>query len=442
MLKDQIQGLLSFSRFLGKRFSDDQCFEAAGALSYTTIFAMVPLFTVALSVFASFQEFSRFSETVTSFVFRHFVPASGEEIEAYIRDFVAKASHLTAVGTIALFISGLLLMTSIEHAFNRIWRVVVPRRALARFVVFWTTLTLGPLLVGAGLAVSSALLTSPYLADLAAHFQLEAMLLSAMPFLVTFTAGTLAYLIIPNCPVRLHHAVLGGLFAAGAFEIAKSGFAEFVGRFASYRQIYGAVAFIPVFLLWIYISWVVALLGASLVAALGAFRHEVNKRELPERERFPAMLRLLGRLREAQLSGIGLAAGELAAQLPDVPEGTIAELLGLLERERIAQRTDIGSWILSRDPETVRLRALYRGGSFLLPLSHGKHLQQAPGSLDARVEQLCESAAQAAEKSLDGALADLYRRPGSRAEANSRVERSGSEPVAAPVSDIPAGTGP
>lgn len=402
--------LLAFSRFLGRRFNDDQCFEAAGALSFTTVFAMVPLLTVALSVFATFQEFNRFSESITSFVFRHFVPTSGEEIEVFIRDFVAKASHLTAVGTIALIISGLLLMTSIEHSFNRIWRLVSPRRALPQFIVFWTTMTLGPLLVGAGLAISSAMLTSPYLARVSEQLGLEAMVLAAMPFLVTFAAATLAYLIIPNCPVRLRHALLGGLFTSAAFELAKSGFAQFVGQFANYQQIYGAVALIPVFLLWIYISWVVVLLGASLTAALGAYSHEHKKRKLPERERFPALLRMLGRLREAQVQGTGLSVSELAGRLPDVPEATIAELLGLLERERIAQRTDIGSWILSRDPDVVRIRALYRGDAFLLPLSDGKHTSVPAAGLEGRVEQICENAAQAAERHLDVALAELFRK--------------------------------
>ncbi|MGE4071782.1 MAG: YihY family inner membrane protein [Lysobacterales bacterium] len=408
VLINAVQEPLAFSRFIARRFSDDQCFESAGALSYTTIFALVPLLTVALSIFASFQEFSRFSEAVTSFVFRHFVPTSGEEIEAYVRDFVSKASHLTVFGTVALFVSGLLLMTSIEHSFNRIWRVVTPRRPLARFVVFWTTLTLGPLLVGAGLAVSSALMASPYLSDFSYAYQLETMALAAMPFLVTFAAATLSYLIIPNCPVRLRHALLGGLFTATAFEVAKIGFAQFVGHFGSYRQIYGAVAIIPLFLLWIYVSWVVALLGASLSAALGAFTHEANKRDLPDRERFPALLQLLAQLRAAQSQGVGLSIGDLATTLPDVPESTIAELLRLLESLNTAQRTDIGSWILSRDPDLVRIRELYRSGAFLLPLS-GEHRSGASGdAVDDRIDQLCESAAQAAEAELDRALAQLF----------------------------------
>ncbi|MCB1598639.1 MAG: YihY family inner membrane protein [Lysobacterales bacterium] len=407
-LINAVQEPLAFSRFIARRFSDDQCFESAGALSYTTIFALVPLLTVALSIFASFQEFSRFSEAVTSFVFRHFVPTSGEEIEAYVRDFVSKASHLTVFGTVALFVSGLLLMTSIEHSFNRIWRVVTPRRALARFVVFWTTLTLGPLLVGAGLAVSSALLASPYLSDFSYAYQLETMALAAMPFLVTFAAATLSYLIIPNCPVRLRHALLGGLFTATAFELAKIGFAEFVGHFGSYRQIYGAVAIIPLFLLWIYVCWVVALLGASLSAALGAFTHEANKRDLPERERFPALLQMLAQLRTAQARGVGLSIGELASTLPDVPESTIAELLRLLESLNIAQRTDIGSWILSRDPDLVRIRELYRSGAFLLPLSGEHRSGPRERKIDNRIDELCESAAQAAEAQLDRALAQMF----------------------------------
>lgn len=413
--RSQAQQMLGFGRFIARRFNDDQCFEAAGALSFTTVFALVPLLTVALSVLTSFQEFERYTEALTDWVFKHFVPTAGEEIETQLLAFIDKASQLTAVGIIALFISGLLLVTSIEHSFNRIWRVVAPRRALARFVVFWVALTLGPLLVGAGLAVSSALLASPYLAAFSERFGLESIALAALPLLVTFAAATLAYLIVPNCPVRLRHAVLGGLFCAAAFEVAKWGFAQFVGRFASYQQIYGAVALIPVFLLWVYISWVVALLGASLTAALGAYAHEASKRDLPERERFPALLRLLIRLREAQSKGVGLSVGELAGQLPDVPEATIADLLGLLERERIAQRTDLGSWILSRDPDIVRIRALYRGQAFLLPLSDGKRIDLPANSIDARIAQLCENAAQAAERQLDQALADLFRKGPARA---------------------------
>ena len=427
-LKRPTEQMLAFARFLARRFNDDQCFEAAGALSFTTVFALVPLLTVTISVLASFQEFERFIDALTDWVFKHFVPAVGEQIEAELLAFIDKASQLTAVGIAALFVSGLLLVTSIEHSFNRIWRVVAPRRALARFVVFWAALTLGPLLVGAGLAVNSALLASPYLAALSARFGLESMALAALPFLVTFAAATLAYLIVPNCPVRLRHALLGGLFCAAAFEVAKWGFAQFIGRFASYQQIYGAaVALIPVTLLWIYVSWVVALLGASLTAALGAFAHEATKRDLPERERFPALLRLLARLREAQLQGVGLSVGELAGRLPDVPESTIADLLGALERERIAQRTDIGSWILSRDPEIVRIRALYRAGAFLLPLSDGKHTHTPATTIDARVRQMCESAAQAAERQFDQALAELFRKPGTR-----RDDPSASLPVEQP----------
>ncbi len=416
--------LLSFARFLTRRFNDDQCFEAAGALSYTTVFALVPLFTVVLSLFASFQEFSRFSDTITQFAFRHFVPASGVEVEAYIREFVSKASHLTAVGTIALFVSGLLLMTSIEHAFNRIWRVVTYRKTIARFLVFWTVLTLGPLMVGAALAVSSALLAYPMLAEAAQRMQLEGLVLSTLPFLIVFAAATLSYLIVPNCPVRLRHAVFGGLFAAAAFEIAKRGFAWFISQFATYQQIYGAVAFIPVFLLWIYISWVIALMGASLTAALGAFSSEANKRDLPERERFKAMLRLLLKLRDAQAKGIGLSVGEIAASLPDVPEATIAELLGFLERQRIVQRSDIGSWLLSRDPDLIRVRGLFRDGSFVLPLSTGK--QQSNLSAEDRIEAICEAAASAAERNLDVAIVELFKKSPLRHVADSKENAASS----------------
>jgi membrane protein len=404
-----LQQILRFARFIGRRFSDDQCFEAAGALSFTTVFALVPLLTVTLSVFASFQEFQRFSEIVTSFIFRHFVPSSGTEVEAYIRQFVSKASQLTAVGIGALVISGLLLMTSIEHAFNRIWRVPVPRRALASFLVFWTVLTLGPLLVGAGLAVSSAIFAAPLFAGWEGHAAFESSLVRALPLLISLAAATLAYLVIPNCPVRLRHALAGGLFTAAAFQIAKWAFAEFVGRFANYQQIYGALAFFPVFLLWIYVSWSILLLGASLTAALGAFQRELGQPDFSERLRFPAALRILLRLREAQTTGVGVSLSELAACLPDVPEATIAGLIALFERERIAQRTDLGSFILSRDPEGIGLRTLYRADRFLLPLASDRNTEEPARSADERALQLCEQAARRGEEVFDISLAELLR---------------------------------
>lgn len=410
MKRPPLQQILRFARFIGRRFNDDQCFEAAGALSFTTVFALVPLLTVALSIFASFQEFQRFSDAVTGFVFKHFVPTSGTEVEAYIKAFVTKASQLTAVGIGALVISGLLLMTSIEHAFNRIWRVPVPRRALARFVVFWTVLTLGPLLVGAGLAVSSAIVAAPLFAGWQGHVAFESSLLHALPFLVSLAAATLAYLVVPNCPVRLRHALAGGLFAAAAFQVAKWAFTEFIGRFATYQQIYGALAFFPVFLLWIYVSWSILLLGASLTAALGAFQREAGQPDFSERLRLTAALRILLKLREAQTAGIGASLNDLAASLPDVPEATIAGLLALFERQRIAQRTDIGSFILSRDPEGIRLRTLYRSDAFLLPLASGRSTELPGLSADERVQQLCELAARRGEEVLDISLAELLRR--------------------------------
>lgn len=403
VVPEPIRRALAFGRFLWRRFDDDQCFEAAGALSYTTIFALVPLLTVGLAVFSLFPEFARFSEAVTNFLFQHLVPASGEELENYIRDFVTKASHLTVWGTLALFISGLLMMTSIEHAFNRIWRVTSPRRALARFVVFWTTLTLGPLLVGAGLAVSSAILANPLFSATSQEMQLETRLLAIMPFAVTLSAFTLGYMVVPNCPVRWRHALVGGALGALAFEVAKAGFAEFVTHFASYQQVYGAVAMIPVFLLWIYVSWVVILLGASLTAAIGAFQHEEQKRELPERQRFPALLAVLEQLYAARQSGVGLSVRDLAVKLPEVPDGEIARLLPILEQQNVAQRTDLGTWVLTRDLGTVSLLELFRAGNFLLPSS------ETPSGLDqAPTQRYDVQAALAAEAVLNRPVADLF----------------------------------
>ena len=395
---------LAFQRFLLRRFWDDQCFEAAAALAYTTLFALVPLASVAIAIVSLFPVFETVRGTLSEFIFSNFVPASGAEVQSFVVQAAESASQLKAVGVLALIVSALLTMSSIEQAFNRIWRVTHGRTPLARFVVFWTALTLGPMLVVSGVAVSSYLFSLPLLED--AQLVREVRdhgVLPVLPFMVTLVGFTLSYLVVPNTPVRVRHALIGALLATLLFEGTKRAFGLYVSTYSSYQAIYGAVVAVPVFLIWLYLSWLIVLLGASLAASLGAFSYERDRRAPAAREQLPALLDLLGQLRRAQHGGKGLASNELAARLPWLSNLALNQLIDDLDRLKIVQRTDLGGWILSRDLNRMSLRQLYRELPYALPKSG-----ESGGDLGSlTVERRLAQAAAAAEQVLDVNLAEL-----------------------------------
>lgn len=277
-LKRHRHRIASFLRFTARRFLDENYLQAAAALAFTSLFALVPLITVVLSILSAFPVFAQWREVVTRFIFANFVPATGEAVQGYFTQFADNASKATAVGIVVLVFSAVSLMLSIEDVFNRVWRVSAARRAAARFAIFWTTLTLGPLLLVAMLAMTSRVFASPLIAAAAEDSWLRSHLLDVAPFLVQWIALVAAYALIPNCTVRLRYAAFVGLLIALAFEAAKRGFVLYVGQ--SYEEIYGTLAVVPVFIFWIYLAWILVLLGASLTASIAAFDYAACSDEM------------------------------------------------------------------------------------------------------------------------------------------------------------------
>jgi membrane protein len=276
-----------FARFTVRRFLDEHCLQTAGALAFTSLFALVPLITVVLSILAAFPVFAQWRDKISGFIFANFLPASGDVVQTYFTQFADNASKATAIGILVLVFSAVSLMLSIEDAFNRIWRITVARKASARFAMYWTVLTLGPLLLVAMLASSSYVFALPLLEQAET---LRTHLIGWLPFLIQWVVLAIAYTLIPNCKVRLRHAVVGALMTALTFEAAKRGFGAYVAR-ASYQEIYGALSIVPVFIFWIYLSWIFVLLGASLTASIQAFDYKAPDTEPGPDEINPAALR-------------------------------------------------------------------------------------------------------------------------------------------------------
>lgn len=257
--------LWRFARLLGRRYGDDRLNRVAQSLSYTTLLALVPFTTVAFAILSVFPVFEEWMATIQTFIYRHFVPASGDTVQYYLQQFSQKSAQLTAIGLLFLIVTALMLMETIEYTFNEIWRVQQKRKALYRFLTYWAILTLGPILLAVSLSLTSYVVSLP-LFEKTMGGSVRAFFLNSLPFLFEVLAFTLLYLAVPNTHVRWRHALVGSVLTAVLFEMAKWGFAYFVVHFSSYQLVYGAIATLPVFLIWIYLSWMVVLLGAELVA--------------------------------------------------------------------------------------------------------------------------------------------------------------------------------
>lgn len=259
-----------FCRLVFKRYYEDRCNRVAGALSYTTLLALVPLSAVLFAVFSVFPKFQAWLTTAQEFIYRNFVPASGEVIQQYLRSFAENTTGLTIWGTIFLVVTSLLLMSSIEQTFNDIWHVKQKRRTLYRFLSYWALLTLVPILIGASFSISSYVVAKALTgSESDSIFKiLYSSFLRLLPVLLELIIFWLLYTVVPNIRVRWRHALIASLIALLMFELAKSGFAYFIVHFSAYKTIYGAIAALPIFFVWLYISWVVILLGAVIAASL------------------------------------------------------------------------------------------------------------------------------------------------------------------------------
>lgn len=262
-----------FLHNLGRDFVAHNCPKSAAALTYMTLFAIVPLMTVMYSVFSMVPAFDGVGEKLQSVIFEHFVPESGSEVQSYLSEFSSQARSLTGFGVLMLVITAYLMLTNIEKTFNDIWGVDRARRGLSSFLLYWAVLSIGPILLGSGIAVSTYLLSHKLFVDEFESLGVIQLVLGLLPLVMTAAAFTLLFAAVPNCRVPMRYAMVGGLVTAIAFEIIKEIFSNVVAN-SNFQLVYGAFAAVPLFLLWINLMWTILLVGAILVRTL-AERHYI-----------------------------------------------------------------------------------------------------------------------------------------------------------------------
>jgi membrane protein len=359
--------LVEFGRFLWGRFLQDRCFESAGALAYTTVFALLPFVAVVMALLSAFPAFHDSTRSLIHFAFVNFAPPSARVFEARLVEFALTAQSLTALGVVALVVSILMTMWSIEQAFNRIWRVPSARPKLVRFLIYWTLLTLGSLVAVAAVTATSTIFSVPTLAGIEAQ-NLGEELLRYLPEVVELFAFTAAYWLIPHRTIQFRFAFIGGVFATFLFECAKWGLAIYL-RGASFEQLYGAIAVVPIILVWVYVSWLSVLFGASLAASLGSFRYQPRALRLSPGAELYGVLRVLGRFDEARRDGMGLHLAEIKQREPGLTDELLQTMVSALCEMNIIQRGESGAWLLSRDLRQVTLGELYVHMRLRVPVS-------------------------------------------------------------------------
>jgi membrane protein len=327
----------ALSRFAMRRLNEERLPQVAGSLTFTTVLALVPVLTIALAVFTSFPIFNTFRASLEAYFIQSVMPKGiADTILGNLNQFASKATRLSALGAVALILTTIAMMLTIDRAFNHIWRVKEARPFMQRMVMYWAIMTLGPLLIGVSITVTSYLLTATggMFANASVAGEIVYSLISV---LLTMGAFTMLYIVVPNRVVDWRDAACGGLLAAAAFEIAKRLFVVFVTKFPTYTIIYGALAALPLFLLWLYVSWLITLMGAVFAAALPIVKYERWWHVNTPGSRFLDSMAILKVLHEARAIGSNAA----------VDAKTLRSLtrLGFDESETLLEKMLEAGWV-------------------------------------------------------------------------------------------------
>ena len=384
---------------IGRRFVEARCLQAAASLAFTSLLSLVPLLTVTIVLFSNFPAFADLGSEFKNFLLQNLLPEkAGKIIATYALQFSEKAANLTLIGTTLLVLGAVSMLLTIEETFNGIWGVRRKRGLLTRLITYWTVLTIGPLLLAGSVFAGSYLLSvslglvnnPPWLREIG---------LRVLPLVLLGLLFGLLYLAIPNRRVKPLHALLGGFIAALAFVLMQRAIGYYITRFPTYTLIYGTFAALPIFLLWLHLSWVIILLGALFTAVLPDFEaRERITASFPGDRAFAALL-LLEQLARVQRHGGGALSPDTLIAAAHLPTMNGDLLLEALREAGWIAKTEDGRWLLACRAEDLHLSGII--ARFALSPAHwAAHPELAlPAEVAARLEHSLSG--------IDASLAEL-----------------------------------
>jgi len=349
---------------LAERFRDARLGVSASSLTFTTVLALVPLFAVGLAVFSAFPVFGKFQDTIQRWLIESLVPESiARQVLSYLTQFSLKASRLGAAGLVAVLLSAVFLMVTIERTLGQIWRLQRQRPLPQRVLLYWSAITLGPLLLGSSLAVTSFVVTASR--DVVNVLPGSTRwLLDGFEFLMLTACVSGLYFYVPYTRVRWRHAITAGFLVAGSLEVAKKLMAFYLLEVPTYSLVYGAFAAVPILLVWIYVTWLLVLLGAVLASSLPELGRPVWRKPEGAGWSFRLALEVLAELNAAKITERrGRSVDELAAFLR-VETDELRQVLGVLQGldwvGRVSEQNDLGQarLVLLVDPEMASVAPL------------------------------------------------------------------------------------
>lgn len=374
-----------------KLYQEKACQKSAGSLTYMTLFAIVPMLTVSYSMFSIIPAFESAGDQFQALIFSQLLPGNEQLIAKYLSDFSEQARKLTIVGVLFLMASAYFMLKNIEKNFNSIWNVERERKGVANFLLYWAILSLGPLLLGLALFMKTYLIALRAFVGNYDSLSFVSHAFEWIPWLLTAAAFTLLFVAVPNCKVRFWHALIGGIATLAVFELIKFGFGRMVAH-SDLKLIYGAFAVVPLFLLWINLSWMVILGGAVLVRSISLIQVDMKDRGYPD---FFGCLLVLWQFHQASFTGGSIANHQLLRL--GLSTDQWQRIREILLANNVIATTQQNEFVLSRDLARLKLtdvRALL-GATKHMPEKHPEleHLpwlasaQQHLGALDSLEEE-------------------------------------------------------
>ncbi|QPT37790.1 YihY family inner membrane protein [Neisseria cinerea] len=348
--------ICAFAWFVVRRFSEERVPQAAASMTFTTLLALVPVLTVMVAVASIFPVFDRWSDSFVSFVNQTIVPQGADMVFDYIDAFRDQANRLTAIGSVMLVVTSLMLIRTIDNAFNRIWRVNTQRPWMMQFLVYWALLTFGPLSLGVGISFMVGSVQDSVLSSGAQQWTDALKTAARLAFMTVLLWGL--YRFVPNRFVPARQAFVGALITAFCLETARFLFTWYMGNFDGYRSIYGAFAAVPFFLLWLNLLWTLLLGGAVLTSSLSYWQGEAFRRGFDSRGRFDDVLKILLLLDAAQKEGRTLSVQEFRRHI-NMGYDELGELLEKLARYGYIYSGRQG-WVLKTGADSIELSELFK----------------------------------------------------------------------------------
>ena len=362
---------VKFLIYLVKNFLDDNCTQKSASLTYTTLLSIVPVLTLVLVILSSVPQLTGAKESIQQMIYSNLLPSSGFQVTQYFNDFAEKSSNLTVIGLGALFVTTVMTLITIEATFNEIWKVEQKETTVVSLLRYWAIITLAPLVLGTAFIASSTVQSLSFLKQQIGGYAINWAIWVQIGSVAVMTLGfVLMYWFIPRCQVRFKFALIAGVITGIIFELLKQTFGFVVQNFTSYEKVYGAFAVLPVFLLWVYLSWNVILLGVQISYCLTIF----NTKEVNPRHALFSIMDMLNVLYREHKLGNAVTEADLRDVLGRQEMPHWYRYISFLEDNNLITMSDHDEYILKRSLNDYTFWDFYKNLPY--PLPHSQDLEK------------------------------------------------------------------